>query len=188
MDSKLAYTMAVGVVAVLRLVELRVSSGNIARLKAKKAVERGQEHYPWMVAVHVGWLSSCVGEVWLADRPWIPWLGIAAALVFTLGMALRYWTIRTLGERWSTRVIAAPGTVLERGGPFRWMHHPNYLGVVLEIAALPLIHTAWLTAATFSAANAVVLRQRIRVEESLLAELGGGEGQPVERRLPNMER
>lgn len=176
MDSKVAYTVLVGVVGASRLVELGISRRNIVRLKQRGAVERGLAHYPWMVAVHGGWLASCVAEVWLLDRSWIPLLSASMTLVFLIGMSLRYWTIRTLGDRWSTRVVAVPGRPLEDSGPFRFTRHPNYLGVVLEIASLPLIHTAWLTAVVFSVANGLVLRRRIRVEESLLAELADREG------------
>lgn len=179
MDSKVAYTVLVGLVGVSRLVELRISNRNIARLKARGAVERGLDHYPWMIAVHIGWLVSCVAEVWLLDRPWSAWLSVPMVVVFSIGMGLRYWTIRTLGVRWSTRVVAVPGRPLEDAGPFRFARHPNYVGVVLEIASLPLIHAAWLTAVVFSVANGVVLRRRIRVEESLLAEIAGVEGPAV---------
>ncbi len=173
MDSKVAYTAVVGLVAVLRLLELRVSSRNIARLKARGAVEAGSGHYPHMVVIHAGWLASCVAEVWLLDRPWLPVLAATMGAVFAIGLALRYWAIRTLGERWSTRVVAVPGEPLVDRGPFRWLRHPNYLGVVLEIASLPLVHSCWLTAVIFEVGNGVVLRRRIQVEEGLLAEVAG---------------
>jgi len=84
-------------------------------------------------------------------------------------MALRYWVVKSLRWRWTTRVLCLPGERVVCSGPYRWLRHPNYLAVVVEIAALPLVHTAWLTALVFSIANAVVLHTRIRVEDEALA-------------------
>jgi methyltransferase len=121
-----------------------------------------------MVALHTLFLVACVAEVWLVGRPFVPWLGWPALAVLAAAQGLRYWTISTLGERWTTRVLVPPGESLVAGGPFRFVRHPNYLAVALEIAALPLVHTAWLTALLFSLANAVLLRARIGVEEKAL--------------------
>ena len=88
--------------------------------------------------------------------------------MFAVATALRGWTLTTLGERWTTRVLVVPGEPLVAGGPYRWLRHPNYLAVVLEIASIPLLHTAWWTAAVFSLANAAVLRVRVRTEEAAL--------------------
>jgi methyltransferase len=168
-DSRVLYTALVAVVAVMRLVELRISRRHIARLKARGAVEVGFSHYPWMVAVHASFLVACVLEVWLLDRPWLPPLALAMLALLVAAAALRYWVIATLGERWSTRVVLVPGEAPVATGPFRWLRHPNYLAVVVEFLALPLVHTAWWTAVLFSAANALVLRARIGVEEAALA-------------------
>ena len=153
----------------MRLVELAVSRRHIARLKARGAVEVGFSHYPWMVAVHASFLVACVLEVWLLDRPWLPPLALAMLTLLVAAAALRYWVIATLGERWSTRVVLVPGEAPVATGPFRWLRHPNYLAVVVEFLALPLVHTAWLTAVVFSVAHAFVLRARIAVEEAALA-------------------
>jgi methyltransferase len=85
-----------------------------------------------------------------------------------LSQALRWWCVRTLGRRWNTRVIVLRDTPLVQGGPYRWLRHPNYVAVVIEGVALPLVHTAWLTAAVFTLANAALLRVRIRLENSAL--------------------
>jgi methyltransferase len=106
--------------------------------------------------------------VWLLDRPWIAGLGLPMLALFAAGMALRYWAIRTLGARWSTRIVFVPGEPLVETGPYRLLRHPNYLGVVLELAALPLVHTAWVTSLLASAANGLVLRQRIEAEVAAL--------------------
>lgn len=168
-DSRLLYTALVGLVVVERLVELGISRGNERWAKARGGVEAGREHYPWMVAMHTAFLAACPLEVWLLGRPLLPALGAAMLLLLVAAMALRYWVIATLGRRWSTRVICLPGVPVITGGPFRWARHPNYLAVVVETAALPLVHTAWLTALAFSLANAALLRTRIRVEEEALS-------------------
>jgi methyltransferase len=84
-------------------------------------------------------------------------------------MALRWWCIRTLGVHWSTRVVVVPSLPLVTGGPYRWMRHPNYVAVVVEGVALPMVHTAWVTAIGFTVLNAVVLAVRIRVEDAALS-------------------
>jgi len=176
MDSRVAYTALVAIVAILRLAELRISARNVAALKARGAVEVGAGHYPWVVMVHASWLIGCVLEVWLLDRPWIAGLGLPMLALFAAGMGLRLWTIRTLGGRWSTRVVVLPGEPLVTTGPFRWLRHPNYLGVVLELAALPLVHGAWITAVAFSVLNGMLLRARIRVEDAALSKWSGVPG------------
>ena len=168
-DSRVLYTALVGVAACMRLVELAISRRHIASLRERGAVEFGRSHYGWMVAVHASFLVACVLEVWLLDRPWVRPLGIAMLALLVGAASLRYWVIATLGERWSTRVVFVPGEPLVETGPFRWLRHPNYLAVVIEFVALPLVHTAWLTAVVFSVANGLVLRARIAVEEAALA-------------------
>lgn len=168
-DSRLLYTLLVLLVAVQRLVELRVSKRHERRLRARGAVEAGAGHYPVMVALHTLFLVSCVVEVWWLGRPFVPWLGWTALAVLVAAQGLRYWTISTLGERWTTRVLVPPDEPRVAGGPFRYLRHPNYLAVALEIAALPLVHAAWLTAVVFSLADALLLRVRIGVEERALA-------------------
>lgn len=167
-DSRVLYTALVAVVAGMRLVELAISRRHIARLRARGAVEVGYSHYPWMVAVHAAFLIACVLEVWLLDRPWLPPLGIAMLGLLVGAAALRYWVIATLGERWSTRVVLVPGEALVTTGPFRWLRHPNYLAVAVELVALPLVHTAWVTASLFGGANLLLLAHRIRAEERAL--------------------
>jgi methyltransferase len=170
-DTRIAYTLLVAAVAVQRLLELLVSRRNIRRALARGAVEAGAGHYGWMVALHASFLVACVGETWGLRRPWIPALGWAMVAVLAAASAVRYWVIVTLAGRWTTRVVYVPGDPLVTTGPFRWMRHPNYLVVSIEIAALPLVHTAWITALVYSAANAMLLRRRIAVEEGLLRKL-----------------
>jgi len=168
-DSRLFYTLLVAAVALGRLVELRIAERHRRSLVARGGIEAGEGHYPWMVALHTAFLFACPLEVWLLDRPFLP--GLAAAMLVLLGaaVALRWWVIASLGERWTTRILVLPGAPLVQGGPFRFLRHPNYLAVVTEIAVLPLVHTAWLTALAFSLLNAWLLRVRIRAEEAALA-------------------
>ena len=113
-------------------------------------------------------IPACPLEVWLLDRPFLPPLAAAAGLALALTMALRYWVIATLGDRWCTRVLVPPGEPRITGGPYRFLRHPNYLAVAVEVFALPLVHTAWLTAAVLGGANLAVLAVRIRAEDRAL--------------------
>lgn len=151
------------------MAELFLSLRNGRLALERGGVETGQRHYRWMVAIHTLFLVSCIAEVQLLDRPFDPLVGTVALVLAVAAMALRYWAISTLGERWNTRVIVVPDAPVVRSGPYRWLRHPNYVAVILEIAALPMIHGAWLTAVLFSAANAVILVIRIRCEEQTLA-------------------
>ncbi len=170
LDSKTVYTLLIVAVAAQRLAELRLSNRNERTLRGRGAREAGRSHYPWMVALHTGFLIAAPLEVWLLDRPFVPPLAAGMAVLLVAATALRYWTIRTLGDRWTTRVIYLPGSSAIAVGPFRWLRHPNYLAVATEILALPLLHTAWITAAVFTLLNGLLLRRRIRVEEAVLRE------------------
>jgi methyltransferase len=121
------------------------------------------------VAAHVALLVAAPAEVWLLGRPFVPALGWPMLAVVLLAQALRWWCIGTLGRQWNTRVVVVPGLPLVSGGPYRWVRHPNYVAVVAEGVALPLVHTAWLTALVFTAANAVLLTIRITEEDRALA-------------------
>ena len=175
-DSRVAFTVLIGLIAVQRLWELEISKRNLRRLRARGGKEVGAGHYPWMVALHTAFLFSCLAEVWLLDRPWRPLVALVSMLVLIVAIGLRWWALNALGERWTTRVVVVPGEALVRSGPYRWLHHPNYLAVVLEIAAIPMLHCAWSTAIAFSAANLVLLVVRVTTEERALDRFGGAGG------------
>lgn len=157
-----------------RLAELVISRRNAAWAFARGGVEYGQRHFPWMVLLHTGLLLAAFLEVVLADRPFLPWLGYPVLVLALACQGLRYWCIATLGRQWNTRVIVVPGMALVRRGPYRWLNHPNYVVVVAEGIALPLVHSAWLTALVFTVLNAVLLlRFRLPVENRALAEAAG---------------
>lgn len=163
------YLAVVAATAVERLAELVVSARNARWSFARGGVESGRGHFPAMVALHTGLLVACVAEVLLADRPFLPWLGWPMLALVLASQGLRWWCIGTLGPRWNTRVIVVPGLPLVDRGPYRWFRHPNYVAVVIEGIALPLVHTAWATALAFTVLNAVLLwRFRIPAEERAL--------------------
>ncbi|RVX43492.1 alkylresorcinol O-methyltransferase [Nonomuraea polychroma] len=164
-----AYLILIGLVVLERLAELAVARRNLAWARLKGGVEYGRRHYPWIVTAHVALLGAAPAEVWLLGRPFLPALGWPMLAIVLLAQALRWWCITTLGRQWNTRVVVVPGLPLVTGGPYRWMRHPNYVAVVAEGLALPLVHTAWLTALVFTAVNAVLLAIRITVEDAALA-------------------
>ncbi|CAL9653348.1 isoprenylcysteine carboxyl methyltransferase family protein [Streptomyces cellulosae] len=163
------YTLLVLAVAVERLAELVVARRNAAWTLERDGVEHGRGHYPVMVVLHTGLLVGCLLEPLLADRPFLPGLGWPALALTLLAQVLRWWCITTLGPYWNTRVIVVPGARLVGAGPYRFLRHPNYVAVVVEGAALPLVHSAWITATVFTLADAVLLTVRIRCENAALS-------------------
>lgn len=156
--------VVVGLVALQRLGELAWARRNERRLKAEGAVEHGAAHYPLFVILHAGWLAALLvlGD---AEAP-VRWGWL---VVFVAMQGLRVWTVASLGRFWTTRIITLPGQPLVRRGPYRFLRHPNYLIVVVEIAALPLAFGAWQVAAVFSGLNLMLLWHRVRVEDAALA-------------------
>jgi methyltransferase len=175
------YVLLILAVGVERLVELRVSAVNLKWSRERGGVERGRRHFRVMTVLHAALLVGCVLEVVLLDRPFLPWLGWPMLAVVVAAQGLRWWVIATLGHQWNVRVVVVPGLPRVTGGPFRLLHHPNYVAVVAEGIALPLVHDAWLTALLFSLANAVLLTVRVRCENAALDELLVGTS---ERRQP----
>lgn len=163
-------------VAIQRFLELQIASSNVAHLERRGAVEVGAGHYPLMVLLHGGWLFCMLwewmhGGLWL--NPTVQSIGWGCLLI---GQALRWWTIRTLGRRWTTRVLILPGVPLVKAGPFRYLSHPNYLGVVLEIFGLPLIGGCWRSSLLFGVLNLLLLRKRMQIENEALANGVSGAG------------
>ncbi len=151
-----------------RVVELVVSTRNAAWSKSRGGREYGMGHFPPMVVLHTGLLIGAPLEVVLADRTFTPLSGWPMLLLVAAAQALRWWCIATLGRRWNTRIIVVPGLPLVRTGPYRVLQHPNYVAVVIEGVALPLVGSAWVTAVVFTVANAALLRVRVSAENDAL--------------------
>ncbi len=180
MTSLTFFTVVVALVALERLAELVVSKRNAAWSFARGGVETGQGHYPVMVVLHSGLLVAMLVEAYVV-RPDVPLALAASMLVLVVAsQALRWWCIATLGPRWNTRVIIVPGLPPVTGGPYRFFSHPNYVAVVVEGAALPLLHLSWITALVFTVANAALLTVRLRVEDAALATLPPAPAGPLD--------
>jgi methyltransferase len=169
MDSSLWWYVAlVLAVGLERVAELVVSLRNAAWSFERGGVESGKGHYPFMVLLHTGFLAGCLVEAIVADRPFVPALGWPMLAVVLAAQGLRWWCISVLGHQWNTRVIVVPGLSLVAAGPYKFLRHPNYVAVVAEGIALPLVHTAWVTAVVFLLLNIPLLTVRIRAEEAAL--------------------
>jgi methyltransferase len=167
------FTLLITLMALERLAELVVSKRNATWSLARGGREFGAGHFPPMVVLHTGLLVGALVEVLLTHRPFIPGLGWPMLALVVASQALRWWCIGTLGRRWNTRIIVVPGMPLVTRGPYRLLRHPNYVAVVVEGFALPLVGTAWITALTFSALNAILLWVRITAENAALQTASG---------------
>lgn len=174
-----AFTVLVGLVALERLAELVVSRRNAEWSFARGGRETGQGHYRVMVLLHSGFLVAMLIEAYLRRPAVAPPLAWSMLVLVLAAQGLRWWCIATLGRQWNTRVIVVPGLTAVRSGPYRLLSHPNYVAVVVEGVALPLVHECWLTAVVFTLANAALLVVRIRTEEQALTALRGSSGEAV---------
>ena len=165
------YALLIGAVGAERSAELVISRRNLAWSRAHGGGEVGAGHYPVMVVLHTGLLVGCLVEAIGLRRPFIPALGWPMAAVALAAQVLRWWCIATLGRQWNTRIVVVPGSTRVTTGPYRFASHPNYVAVAAEGVALPLVHSAWVTALTFSVLNAALLRTRVNTENAALASL-----------------
>jgi methyltransferase len=181
------FVVVVALVTLQRLLELVVSRRNAAWSLARGGVETGRGHYPVMVALHSAFLVGMVVEAFVR-RPVVPAALAWSMLVLLLAaQAVRWWCVVALGHRWTTQVVVVPGLPRVRTGPYRWLRHPNYLAVVVEGVALPLLHACWITALAFTVLNAALLRVRIRTENAALESLPDP-ASATERYAPGGER
>jgi methyltransferase len=153
-----------------RLAEVQIAKRNERILKAKGAVEAGESHYIWMVLMHTSFFVLFFMEVmlWNAQSPgW--W--IVPFAVFIIAQVIRVWAIASLGVYGNTKIILLPGAKVVAKGPYRFIRHPNYLVVTIELFVIPLIFGAYVTAALFTILNFLMLRIRIAAEEKALIEL-----------------
>jgi methyltransferase len=155
-------------VALLRLAELRVSKQHQSEMLARGAAKIDEPRFRWMVLLHTTVLLAAALEVVFLKRPLIPWLAVPMFTVFLAANAVRWWVMRTLGRHWNVQVMDSTSLGVVTTGPFRYVRHPNYAAVFAEMLALPLIHTAWITATVGAIAHIAVLSQRLATEERML--------------------
>jgi len=162
------YLVLLAAVGLLRLVELRVSRRNFDRMLAGGAVPVPEPHFKWIVVIHTGVLIGAALEVIFLKRPLIPWLAATMFALFIASNLLRLWVVVSLGRLWSVNVMDSSRIGIVTSGPFRFVRHPNYTGVVLEVISLPLIYTAWITAVAAALGYGYALSRRVPAEEKAL--------------------
>ncbi len=160
-----AFLALLAAVAVLRLVEIRVSRRHQRHMVARGAVRITNQHFSLMVSVHVAVLAGAALEVLLLKRPFFFALAVPMFALFLAANLVRLWVIRTLGDHWSIQVMDSTRLGVVTDGPFRYVRHPNYAAVFVEMIALPLIHTAWITAIAGSCLHLWAIRKRLEAEE-----------------------
>ncbi|WP_307859162.1 isoprenylcysteine carboxyl methyltransferase family protein [Herbiconiux sp. SYSU D00978] len=162
-----------------RLVEMVISRRHAAIVIGRGGREYGRGQMAFMIPLHTALLLGCLIEPIALNREFTPWTGVPLLVIAIACQLLRYWCIHSLGEYWNTRVIVQPGMTLSARGPYRFLPHPNYLVVIVEGIALPLVYNAWITAIAFTVLNAVLLFGfRIPLEERALREASGTEVGP----------
>jgi methyltransferase len=166
--SVIAFLALLLVVGALRIVELRISQRHQRQLVSRGAERVPEPRFRWMVVLHTAVLIGAAVEVVVLKRPFIPGLAAVAFAVFLAANIVRWWVIRTLGDHWNVQVMDSTRLGVVTSGPFRFVRHPNYAAVFAEMLALPLIHTAWITALAGSLAHMAVLAQRLSTEEAVL--------------------
>jgi methyltransferase len=168
MAMRVAYLWLLVLVAIGRLAELRISRRNQRRLEKRGVRKIPEPHFRWMVLLHGGVIVCAGVEVLLLHRSLIPALAISMAVLFVLANLLRWWVIRTLAGHWNVEVMESSRVGVVSSGPYRWVRHPNYVAVMVEIFSLPMIHTAWITAVVGTLGDLEILRRRIKVEDGFL--------------------
>lgn len=163
------FIIVMAIVCLQRLVELIIAKRNEKWMREQGAYEVGAGHYPLIVSLHIGFFISLAAEVILLERSISEWWPVWMSL-FLLAQAGRIWSLASLGRFWNTKIIVLPGANVIKQGPYRWIRHPNYLIVAVEILVLPLLFQAYYTALIFSVLNMMILSIRIKVEEKALIE------------------
>ena len=147
-----------------RLSELYISSRNEKWLIANGAVQYGQSHYPFIVALHTLFIISIIIEYIFTPRAVLDpiFLGL-----FILVLSFKFWALSSLGKYWNTKIYRIPGLSPVKKGPYKIVKHPNYMEVICEIAIIPLVFHLYYTAMVFTVLNAAMLTVRIRVENKV---------------------
>lgn len=170
MLTKYIFVGIIFAVILQRLIELRISKNNEAYILSQGGKKHSDNLLGAVKILQVSWWIAAIAEVWYFDRPFIFPLAAVALSATLAGQVLRYLSMQALGQRWTLPIMTLPDTPVVNKGVYLYLRHPNWLGVILEIAALPLIHGAYLTAIIFSLANAFLMSQRVQTEEKALAE------------------
>jgi methyltransferase len=165
----IAYLGLLAFVALLRIYELQISRRHQREMEQHGASKVNEPKFRWMVLLHTAVLAGAAAEVVFLHRPFYPRLAAICLALFIGANAVRWWVIRTLGEHWNVQVMNSTGMGIVTTGPFRYVRHPNYAAVFVEMLVLPLIHCAWITAIAGSAAHVIVLSQRLATEERVLS-------------------
>ena len=168
MAMTVAYICLLVLVGIERLVEVAISRHNQKKMRQQGAQKIREPHFPWLVLFHAVILIAAGAEVLFLHRPLIPALAIAMAVLFILSNLLRYWVIHLLADLWNIQIMDSSRIGIVTSGPYRWVRHPNYVGVVLEVFSLPMIHTAWITAIAGTLGYFEILRRRLKIEDSVL--------------------
>lgn len=163
------FTALLALVVLQRLLELALSARNVRGALARGGVMGPGDPYAAIVVLHILVLAAAPSEIILMNRPWRPELALSMAALLVVAQGLRYWAIATLGSRWTTRLVYVPGDRVVTAGPYRFISHPNYVAVVIELAAFPLVQSAWITAGLATLVNFVLLGRRLEVEEELVS-------------------
>jgi methyltransferase len=153
-----------------RIFELWLARDNEKWMRQNQAIEFGREYYAWIVALHAGFILSLTLEGWLRGPQLISSWPTVITLLGLLQL-LRYWCIISLGKFWNTKILIIPGAKRINAGPYRWVRHPNYIVVVLELLLWPLLFSCWITLLWTGLANGLVLRMRLRQENEALSQL-----------------
>ena len=170
MLTKYIFTGIVVAVILQRMIEVGISDRNKSKILQQGGREHGDNLLGAVKVLQVSWWIAMMVEVWYLDRPFIPVLAVIAIAATIAGQVLRYLSMQALQWRWTLPIMTVPGMPVVKSGLYRYLRHPNWLGVILEIAFLPLIHSAYVTAIAFSLANAWLMSRRIQTEERALAE------------------
>ena len=163
-----AYLAEVAAVALLRFAELFISARHRRALLASGATPIDEPNFKWMALLHTAILAGAALEVVALHRPFIPVLATPALLLLVAATWTRWWVIQALGRHWNVGVVDSTRQGVVDDGPYRWIRHPNYVAVFVELLALPLVHTAWITATLGGIAHVFVLRTRIAAEDRVL--------------------
>ncbi|NSL52654.1 isoprenylcysteine carboxyl methyltransferase family protein [Calidifontibacillus erzurumensis] len=161
------FSCFIALIILQRIVELGIAKKNEKWMKARGGYEVGKEHYKYIVLVHILFFVTLIIEVFLFEKQLSP-LWVIFLFIFSIAQVIRVWSIMSLGRFWNTKIIVVPNTNIIEKGPYKWVRHPNYLVVLIELLVLPLIFDAFWTAIIFTILNIVVLKHRIQLEEQEL--------------------